>query len=303
MVPALLAGAFAIGAASFAYVLSLRRARAELDGRIKEQRLSAFEAPAAAEAQYRLETEKAFLAGVGPASGQVIETVHDLTDGFSALFDTTTAADPAQMCSDWHYRQTLIWLRIRPLAWIEVLRRRQSRLDQTLNTAAVRNHHRFLTACHFYEWSFSSLRIFDGIDYDPRKETAHLFYSTVRLAAEATVVTEDGSQRCMSYSEFLPKFGEFRYTWLGAFDDLLSGTADESDIADLRRVRLLTVYVACCSLRRHFPTPYRPPPEAPVIVNLRWVRNPVLRDRVQEQLTAWLEFYESRIRSDPRSPE
>ena len=253
MVPALLAGAFAIGAAGFAYVLSLRRARAELDDRVKEQWLSALGAPAAAEAQYRLETEKAFLAGVGPASGQVIETVHDLTDGFSALFDTTTTADPAQMCSDWHYRQTLIWLLIRPLAWIEVLRIRQSRLDQTLNTAAVRNHHRFLTACHFYEWSFSSLRIFDGIDYDPRKETAHLFYSTVRLAAEATVVTEDGSQRCMSYSEFLPKFGEFRYTWLGAFDDLLSGTADESDIADLRRVRLLTVYVACCSLRRHFP--------------------------------------------------
>jgi hypothetical protein len=302
VVPALLAGAFAIAAASFAYALSLRRARADLDDRIRDQRLSVFESAASAEAEYRLETEKTFLAGVGPASGQVIETVHDLTDRLSALFDTITA-DPAQMCTDWHCRQTLIWQMIRPLAWIEVLRRRRSRLDQTLNTAAVRNHHRFLTACHFYEWSFSSLRIFDGIDYDPSKGTAHLFYSTIQLAADATVVTEDESQRCMSYAEFLAKFGEFRYTWLGAFDDLLAGTAEESDIADLRRVRLLTVYVACCSIRRHFPIPYRPPPEAPVIVNLRWVRNPVLRDRVQEQLTAWLGCYETRIRGDPRLRE
>jgi hypothetical protein len=301
VLPALLAGALAIGAASFAYGLSLRRARAELDDRIKGERPSAVEAAAAAEAQYRIESEKAFLAEVGPASGQVIEAVHDLTDVLSALFDKDAAVDASVICSDWHYRQTLIWLMIRPLAWLEILRRRQSQLDQTLNTAAARDQYRFLTACHFFEWSFSSLRIFDSVAYNPRGETAHLFYSTVRLAGESTVVTDDGSERCMSYSEFLSNFGEFRFTWLGPLDELLGGMADDSDVGDLRRVRLLTVYVACCSLRKHFPMPYRPPPAMPVIVDLRFVRNAVLRDGVQEQLTAWLEFYESRIRCDPRS--
>ena len=99
----------------------------------------------------------------------------------------------------------------------------------------------------------------------------------------------------MSYSEFLSKVGEFRFTWLGPLDELLSGMADDSDVADLRRVRMLTVYVACCSLRKHFPLPYRPPPAMPVVVDLQFVRNAVLRDGLQEHLTAWLEFYESRI--------
>jgi hypothetical protein len=300
-VPALLAGALALGAASFAYRLSLRRALAELDVRIKGERQSAPETPSTAESQYRLEAEKTFLAEVGPASGQVIEAVHDLTDVLSALFDKDAGVDPSLICSDWHYRQTLIWLMIRPLAWLEILRRRQSQLDQTLNTAATRNHYRFLTACHFFEWSFSSLRIFDTVAYNPRGETAHLFYSTVRLAGESTVITDHGLERCMSYSEFLSKFGEFRFTWLGPLDELLSGMADDSDVADLRRARLLTVYVACCSLRKHFPMPYRPPPAMPVTIDLRFVRNAVLRDGVQEQLTAWLELYESRIRCDLRS--
>ena len=264
--------------------------------------LSASETHATAESQYRLEAEKTFLVGVGPASGQVIEAVHDLTDVLSALFDKDAAVDPSLVCSDWHYRQTLIWLMIRPLAWLEILRRRQSQLDQTLNTEATRNHYRFLTACHFFEWSFSSLRIFDSVAYNPRGETAHLFYSTVRLAGESTVVIDDGSERCISYSEFLSKFGEFRFTWLGPLDELLSGMADDSDVADLRRVRMLTVYVACCSLRKHFPLPYRPTPAMPVVVDLRFVRNAVLRDGLQEHLTAWLEFYESRIRCNSRSP-
>jgi hypothetical protein len=298
---AIVAGTFAVVAASLAYLFSVRRARTELDSRLKEVRGTASEARRTGESQYILEAEKAFLAGVGPASGQVIEVVHDLTNTLSALLDSDAAVDPSRICSDWYYRQTLTWLMIRPFAWLEVLRRRQSRLDQMLNTAAVRNHYRFLTACHFFEWSFSSLRIFDGIDYNPRAETAHLFHSTIRLAGESTVITADGSERCMSYSEYLSRFGEFRFTWLGAFDDLLSGMADESDVADLRRVRLLTVYVACCSLRKHFPIPYRPSPAVPVIVDLRFVRDPVLRDRVQEQLTAWLEFYEGRIRCDPKS--
>jgi hypothetical protein len=296
---AIVVGIFAVAVAGLAYLFSVRRARAELESGLKEVRLSASRARRTGEAQYLVQAEKAFLVGVGPASGQVIEVVHDLADGLSALFDADAAVDPSRICSDWYYRRTLVWLMIRPFAWLEVLRRRQSRLDQMLNTEAVRNHYRFLTACNFFEWSFSSLRIFDGIDYDPRAETAHLFNSTIRLAGESTVITVDGSERCMSYSEFLSKFGEFRFTWLGALDDLLSGMADDSDVADLRRVRLLTVYVACCSLRKHFPIPYRPGPAVPVVVDLRFVRNPVLRDRVQEQLTAWLEFYESRIRSDP----
>jgi type II secretory pathway pseudopilin PulG len=299
VVLAIIVGIVAVAASALAYLFSVRRARAELESGLKEVRLSASRARRTGESQYLVEAEKAFLVGVGPASGQVIEVVHDLADGLSALFDADAAVDPSRICSDWYYRRTLIWLMIRPFAWLEVLRRRQSRLDQMLNTEAVRNHYRFLTACNFFEWSFSSLRIFDGIDYNPRAETAHLFYSTIRLAGESTVITVDGSERCMSYSEFLSKFGEFRFTWLGALDDLLSGMADDSDVADLRRVRLLTVYVACCSLRKHFPIPYRPGPAVPVMVDLRFVRNPVLRDRVQEQLTAWLEFHESRIRSDP----
>jgi hypothetical protein len=298
---AIVVGIFGVAAAGLAYQLSVRRARSELDSLITEVRRSASEARRAGESQYLVEAEKAFLTGVGPASGQVIEVVHDLADGLSALFDADAADDPSRICSDWYYRQTLIWLMIRPFAWLEVLRRVQSRLDQTLNTDAVSNHHRFLIACHFFEWSFSSLRIFDGIEYNPRAEAAHLFHSTLRLAAESTVITVDGSARCMSYSEFLSKFGEFRFTWLGALDDLLSGMADDSDVADLRRVRLLTVYVACCSLRKHFPIAYRPGPAVPVIVDLRFVRNPVLRDRAQEQLTAWLEFYESRIRCDSKA--
>ncbi len=298
---AMVAGTFAVVTAGLAYLFSVRRARTELDSRLEEVRRTASGPCRTGESEYILESEKAFLAGVGPASGQVIEVVHDLTDALSALLDSDAAVDPSLICSDWSYRQTLTWLMIRPFAWLEVLRRRQSQLDQLLNTAAVRNHYRFLTACHFFEWSFSSLRIFDGIDYNPRVETAHLFHSTIRLAGESIVSTADGAERCMSYSEYLSKFGEFRFTWLGAFDDLLSGMADESDVADLRRVRILTVYVACCSLRKHFPIPYRPAPAVPVIVDLRFVKNPVLRDTVQEQLTAWLEFYENRIRCDPKS--
>ena len=253
------------------------------------------------ESQNVPDAEKAYLMAVAPASGQVIEVVHDLTDALSALLDAAAAVDPSRICSDWYYRRTLTWLMVQPFAWLEVLRRRQSQLDKTLNTAAVRDHYRFLAACHFLEWSFSSLRIFDGIAYNPRAETAHLFHTTIRLAGESTVITVDGSDRCMSYSEYLSKFGEFRFTWLGPFDDLLGGMADDSDVADLRRVRILTVYIACCSLRKHFPVQHRPPVAEPVIVDLRFVRNPVLRDTVQEHLTDWLEFYEKRIRCDPQS--
>jgi hypothetical protein len=78
--------------------------------------------------------------------------------------------------------------------------------------------------------------------------------------------------------------------------------ADESDAGDLRRARLLTVYVACCSLRRHFPIPHRGPPVTPVIVDLRGVKNAILRERVRKQLSAWLEFFDSQIRCDPTSP-
>lgn len=301
VLPAIVAGSFAVVAAALAYLFSVRRARRELDSRLKDVRLSVPEVPRAGESQDILDAEKAYLVAVGPASGQVIEVVHDLTDALSALLDAAAAVDPSRICSDWYYRRTLTWLMVQPLAWLEVLRRRQSRLDNTLNTAAVRDHYRFLAACHFFEWSFSSLRIFDGIQYNPSAETAHLFQSTIRLAGESTVITVDGSERCMSYSEYLSKFGEFRFTWLGAFDDLLGGMADDSDVADLRRVRLLTVYIACCSLRKHFPIPHRPPVAEPVIVDLRFVRNPELRDRVQEHLTDWLEFYESRIRCDPQS--
>ncbi|MFZ2033038.1 MAG: hypothetical protein WAW53_04705 [Candidatus Dormiibacterota bacterium] len=298
---AIVAGSVAVAAAALAYLFAVRRARKELDRRLADMKLLAPGAHRNAESQALPDAEKAYLMAVGPASGQVIEVVHDLTDALSALLDAAAAADPSRTCSDWYYRRTLTWLMVQPFAWLEVLRRRQSRLDKTLNTAAVRDHYRFLAACHFLEWSFSSLRIFDGIDYNPRAETAHLFHTTIRLAGESTVITVDGSDRCMSYSEYLSRFGEFRFTWLGPFDDLLGGMADDSDVADLRRVRILTVYIACCSLRKHFPVPYRPPVAEPVIVDLRFVRNPVLRDRVQEHLTNWLEFYEKRIRCDPQS--
>jgi hypothetical protein len=100
----------------------------------------------------------------------------------SVVFDTDNPVDLSAICADWYYRRTLIWVVVRPFGWLEVLRRQQGRLDLTLRTRSVREHYRFLTACHFFEWSFSNLRIFDGIDYNPRQETAHLFYSTVRMA-------------------------------------------------------------------------------------------------------------------------
>jgi hypothetical protein len=298
---AIVAGSVAVAAATLAYLFAVRRARKEFDRRIENMKLLAPGADRNGESQAVPDAEKAYLMAVGPASGQVIEVVHDLTDALSGLLDAAAGVDPSRICSDWYYRRTLTWLMVQPLAWLEVLRRRQSRLDKTLNTAAVRDHYRFLAACHFLEWSFSSLRIFDGIDYNPRAETAHLFHTTIRLAGESTVITVDGLDRCMSYSEYLSRFGEFRFTWLGPFDDLLGGMADDSDVADLRRVRILTVYIACCSLRKHFPVPYRPPVAEPVIVDLRFVRNPVLRDRVQDHLTNWLEFYEKRIRCDPQT--
>ncbi len=300
--PALAAGAVALVAAAVAHVWSVRRARAELDRRVAEIRRAAADAYRTGEARYRRAAEKRFLAGVGPASGQIIEVVHDLTDGLSEVFDEHAAVELSAIASDWYYRRALIWLMVRPFAWLEVLRRRQSRLDLTLDTPAVRKHYRFLAACQFLEWSFSSTQIFDGIDYDARGEAAHLLYSTLRLAGEDTVVTADGVERCMTYSEFVPAIGRFRYTWLGAFEDLIRGVADESEVGDLRRVRLLTVYVACCSLRRHFAIPARAVPAAPVVVNLRWVRNTELRGSMQERLTAWLELYERLIyRVDPDS--
>ncbi len=301
VVAAVVAGSFAVVAATLAYLFAVRRARMDLERRLKNVSPSAPGAHHTDESHVVPEAEKAYLMAVGPASWQVIEVVHDLTEALSALLGAPAAVDPSQMCSDWYYRRTLTWLMVQPFAWLEVLRRTQSRLDTTLNTAAVRDHYRFLAACHFFEWSFSSLRIFDGVDYNPRAETAHLFHSTIRLAGESTVTTVDGSERCISYSEYVSKFGEFRFTWLGPFDDLLGGIADDSDVADLRRVRLLTVYIACCSLRKHFPAPHRPPVAEPVIVDLRFVRNPLLRDRVQGHLTDWLEFYERRIRCDAKS--
>lgn len=300
VLPAIVAGILALVASLVSFLLSTRAARRDFASKLDQVRLEASESRRTVLQQYRLDAEREFLAAVGPASGQVVEAIHDLTDRLFQFFGAHSARAPAWLEQDGYYRRTLIWLMVRPLGWLEVLRRRQTRVDPTIGTPAIAEHQRFLTACHFFERSFSSLRVFEGLGYDASSSTAHLFYGTVRQASEATVTSSDGTLSCITYTEFLERLPVFREPWLGEFERILAGVSEKGKDADLRRARLAAIYVASCFVCAKFPISYRPEPEPKSAVHRLWTpANPPDGAAMKQKLIEWIDQYETRLASYP----
>lgn len=284
----LISGLFALVVAYASYRFAVRKSKIDLVARLQEVDATARQARLTAQEQYRLDAEKAFLAAVRPASGQVVETIHDLTDRM-CNFTSSYHIARSWLASDGYYRRTFAWFLACPFAWLEILRRKRTQLDQTLGPV-VEEHYRFLQFCHLFERSFSSTGLFEGFDYDASSSTAHFFSGTLRTAAEDLIVVSGDQERCMTFSDFGDNMERFRPRWLGEVEEFLSGLSETATVAgQLRLARVVAIYSACCQFDQRYPISYRPQlsvDQAFACADL--IPDAHIRDTISRNLSDWL---------------
>src|SRR6202035_4092511 len=255
VIGAVAAIAIALISSLVTYLLAGRQSRQDLKARIKQAGAEGEQARETAKRQYELEAIKRFRADVGPAKGQIIEAVHDLSDRLRGLFQNPQAL--AWTSGDGYYRQTFMCLVLRPFTWRELLRRRTTYLDQSLSDL-VSDEYAFLRDCHPIEKSLTDPSAFVGTGYDDPHSTAHVFAGNLREGAELLIVDSSGGEICMSASRFRDQLASIREREpIAEIEPLLSNLDRVDRTTSYRLARLLILYHACSVFLIDWHLPYR----------------------------------------------
>jgi hypothetical protein len=255
--PAVISGTFAalvaVVAACLSYWFGKRTLRQQLTDKLQEVGATGQEDRTTAEREYQLDAMKTFRATVGGPKGQIIESVHDLSDRLSATLrpEEGVATDRWVLLSKSDpYRRTTFWLIIRPFVWIDILRGQMVFLDQTLGDL-VEEEYRFLNYCRLLERALTERTLFQGTDYQ-WPEVAQVFYNQLRFMTEQ--LTAQSGAASISYSEFMKRRPTTEA--LGVIEFLQHAGA-RGRLGELRRGRLIALYTASNFFLEHFKLPYR----------------------------------------------
>jgi hypothetical protein len=204
--------------------------------------------------QYRLEAMKSFRETVGPPKGQIIESMHDLSDRLRAFLDRRQSW--AWTDRDDYYRRSFIWLIVRPAVWMEILRRHLVHLDQTLGSE-LDTEFRFREFCDRYERSLSDVSLFANTGYDSNEESAHVFSGTLRSVAERLVIEDAAGMRCIRYSDFELNEGARGLSIAEPLAHLVTGLGQAAEESPpYRLARLIGVYCTVNAFLEHHNLPY-----------------------------------------------
>jgi hypothetical protein len=255
--PAIISGTFAAGVAVVAAFLSYwfgkRTLRQQLAHKLQEVGATGLQDRTTAEREYQLEAMKTFRSTVGGPKGQIIESVHDLSDRLRQTLQPEKGVDRWDLLrkSD-QYRLTTSWLIVRPFVWIDILRGQMVFLDQTLGDL-VEEEFRFLNYCRLLERALTERTLFEGTDYK-WPEIAGIFYNQLRFITEQLTTSFDTGTTSISYSEFMQR--DPSQEVMGAME-LLQIAGASGRLGELRRARLIALYTASNFFLEHFALPYR----------------------------------------------
>lgn len=259
ILPAVVSGVFAavvaVVAAFLSYWFGKRTLRQQLADRLQEIGATGEEERATAAREYQLEAIKTFRATVGGPKGQIIESVHDLSDRLSAILspEEGVGTDRWTLLRDSEfYRRSTFWLIIRPYVWIDVLRGRLVFLDQTLGDA-LEAEFRFLNYCRLLERALTERMLFQGTDYK-WPELAHVFYNQLRTVTEQLTITTDAGTSSVRYTEFMREDPSPEAEGAMQF---LSAAGARGRLGELRRARLIALYTCANAFLENFHLPYR----------------------------------------------
>ena len=228
-----------------------------------------------AQTQYRFNALLKYNEQVKAPMGQVVESIHDAGDRLFSLLSDSSGEKRQWTEHESYFRQSFVWLLVRPLAWMEVLRARRTNLDLGIESIAGEDQ-RFQGLCRIYEISLHRAQLFAGTGYREGEATAHVFAGDLRRMAEV-VIQRDG-QRPIRYAAFVEKFcgAGPRAQELAPMRSLVSNLGDGSSMAQFKLARLLSVYVACNCILDTWRSPFRSR-ETPED-SLKWL-NHIISDR------------------------
>ncbi|MGH3021955.1 MAG: hypothetical protein ACRDNR_17605 [Gaiellaceae bacterium] len=257
--PAIISGTFAavvaVVAAFLSYWFGKRTLRQQLTDKLQEIGATGQQDRVTAEREYQLEAMKTFRATVGGPKGQIIESVHDLSDRLGQILrpESGVSTDRWELLrKSSPYLLTTSWLTLRPFVWIDILRGQMVFLDQTLGDL-VDEEFRFLNYCRLLERALTERELFEGADYK-WPELAQVFYNQLRFITEQLTTFGDSSTASISYSEFMQREPSPEVRGVMEF---LQNAGARGRLGELRRARLIALYAASNFFLEHFRLPYR----------------------------------------------
>jgi hypothetical protein len=304
VLPAVISGTFAAVVAVVAAILSYwfgkRTLRQQLTDKLHEIGAVGEQQRVTAEHEYRLEAMKTFRSTVGGPKGQIIESVHDLSDRLEKLLrpGTGVTTDSWELLrEDELYRRSTAWLIVRPFVWIDILRGKLVFLDQTLGDL-LREEFRFLNYCRLLERAITQRTLFEGTDYK-WPELAHVWYNQLRVIAEELTTSEASGTASISYSEFMHRdpSPEIR----GVMEFLQN--AARGRLEELGRARLIALHAGSNLFLEHFGLPYRQFEGAEKSITYLDAISPARGDPIRENLRKLLREHDSTFGTRHRSAE
>jgi hypothetical protein len=259
VLPAIISGTFAavvaVVAAFLSYWFGKRTLRQQLTGKLQEIGATGQQDRVTAERQYQLEAMKTFRTTVGGPKGQIIESVHDLSDRLGQILrpESGVSTDRWKLLRESNpYLLTTSWLTLRPFVWIDILRGQMVFLDQTLGDL-VDEEFRFLNYCRLLERALTERELFEGTDYK-WPELAQVFYNQLRFITEQLTTFGDPGTASISYSDFMQWEPSPEVRGVMEF---LQNAGARGRLGELRRARLIALYAASNFFLEQFRLPYR----------------------------------------------
>jgi len=237
------------------YWFGRRTLRQQLTDKLQEVGATGQQDRITAEREYQLEAMKTFRSTVGGPKGQIIESVHDLSDRLRQILQPEMGVGTDRwklLKTSEPYLLTTSWLILRPFVWIDILRGQMVFLDQTLGDL-VDDEFLFLNYCRLLERALTERELFEGTDYK-WPELAQVFYNQLRFVTEQLTTSGDPSTSSISYSEFMQ--GE-PSPQVQSVMDFLQNAAARGRLGELSRARLIVLYAASNFFLEHFRLPYR----------------------------------------------
>lgn len=152
-----------------------------------------------------------------------------------------------------YYYRSFIYRFVRLAAWSEAVKRITPRVDLFIPEAIV--YWRFLQVLQFIRETATSVRLFEGMEYDDSREHAHIFSGTwSKMAQRITKEVSLGQFYVLSDFEFEEKFHEI-YESLESVIYVLKqlDIPDEKDNSwSLRWARIKAVHYSCALLLANF---------------------------------------------------
>ncbi len=263
-----------VGAFLTALVVTKRQHRLDLD-MIDRQ----------AETHYKFNALLKYREQVRAPMGQVLESLHDAGDRLYALMNDASGEKRQWTMEDAYYRRSFMWLLLRPLVWMEILRYRRTSLDLGLE-AVTEEDQRFQGLCRLYELSLHRAQLFAGTGYDEGAAEAHVFAGDLRRMAE--ILVDEDWQRPISYARFVDEFcgTGSRAGEIAPIAQLVSHLGEESYLTDMKLARLLCAYVACLCILERRGLPFRPLEEPTAALGClpHIVTNPEFRNQLSANI-------------------